>query len=168
MKPRTLATAALCATLLLSGCSSSDGAGSATKASDLLAAMQQDINAKCSTSGLRTCLEVRLGYAYPGSVDADAARTCIAAKEEDPKYQFNVAFDQDTLTRADGWVADDDAMAKDWMFGGKTPGGATYTVAIREIVILYGVEATNNYTGHITVKDGNVYWFPSFCQVTSS
>lgn len=125
--------------------------------------MQSDINAKCSTSGLQSCLEVRLGYAYPGSVDADASRACIAAKEADPKYQYNVSFDTDSLLDADGWTAPGDDSAKDWTFGGKVPEGQTYTVSVREIAVLHGVEATNSYEGHVTVKDGRVYWFPSFC-----
>lgn len=141
----------------LSGCSQSADAAA------LLTDMQQEINSQCSTSGLRTCLEARLGYAYPGSLDTAKSTECIAALEEDAKFQYNVAFDTATLTSTPDW-SPGEAGTADWTFGSGVPDGDVYSVELREIVVAYGVESTNSIEGHVAVKDGKVYWFPSFCQ----
>jgi hypothetical protein len=147
----------------LTACGSGSTGGSSAAAATLLTAMQQDIDSHCSTSGLQTCLETRLGYAYPGSLDADKSRTCIAAREKDPKFQYNIVFDTKTLTSEPQWTPGTGASAPDWVLGSQAVDGDVYSVQLREIVIAYGVESTNSITGHVAVKGGRVYWFPSFC-----
>ena len=150
---------ALAAILLVTGC------GPRADDATLITQFTKDLTASsaCSGGGYRACQAQRLAHAYPGAVDQDVARACIAAATEDPKYRYTVSVVPGSLTPTPEWVGPAADGAADWTFGGKRPEGTTYAVDLAVSDTYLGEDHTVVWTSHVTVLDGVVYWFPAIC-----
>ena len=120
-------------------------------------------SAACNGGGYRACQLERLARAYPGALDEDAARSCIAAAQEDPKYRYTVAMVPGSLVATPEWVGPEADGSAEWLFAGRKPQGSTYEVALAVSDTYLGEDHTVTWTSHVTVRDGTVYWFPNIC-----